>query len=160
MNIFFLSFDPRSAAEYHCDKHVVKMILETAQLLYTAHWIGARDALPQNAYRKTHDNHPCARWVRASVSNYKWLCELGMALCKEYTFRYGRVHLTETHLLWLSTHIPSMPDYGITKLPMAMPDEYKHPNPVQAYRNYYVGAKSRFLVYSNRSPPDFVPKAF
>ena len=161
MNIFFLSFDPRRAAEHHCDKHVVKMILETAQLLYTAHWkLSPRDLLPHNAYRMTHYNHPCAIWTRTSLSNYKWLCELGLALCAEYTFRYGKIHKTQDHLLWLARCLPDVPDWGITILPQAMPIEYKHPNPVEAYRNYYVGAKRRFLVYSKRSPPAFVAKAF
>ena len=159
MNIFFLSFNPRRAAEYHCDKHVVKMILETAQLLYTAHWIATRSALPQNAYRKTHYNHPCAIWARTSLSNYVWLAQLGLALCAEYTFRYGRIHSTESHLRWLAANLPDVADYGITKLPQAMPDEYKHPNPVQAYRRYYLGAKRRFLVYSKRTPPAFVASA-
>jgi hypothetical protein len=156
MNIFFLSFDPKRAAEYHCDKHVVKMILETAQLLYSAHWTVSRSALPQNAYRNTHYNHPCAVWARASLSNYVWLTQLGLALCAEYTFRYRRTHKTESHLRWLASHPPSLVDYGITRLPQAMPIEYKHPNPVRAYRSYYLGAKSRFLVYSRRSSPAFV----
>ena len=160
MNIFFLHFAPRRAAEYHCDKHVVKMILETAQLLYTAHWIVSPEGLPSNAYKKTHPNHPCAIWARASRANYVWLAELGMALCSEYTFRYSRVHLTEAHLRWLADHIPTLADVGITKLPQAMPDVYKHRNPVRAYRSYYLGAKQRMLVYSSRSPPDFVANAF
>jgi hypothetical protein len=159
MNIFFLSFNPKTAAEYHCDKHVVKMILETAQLLYTAHWIASpRDMLPQNAYKQTHYNHPSAIWVRESLDNYKWLCELGLALCAEYTYRYKRRHLTQSHLEWLASHPPALPELGITKIRLAMPDEYKQPNPVKAYRAYYIGAKQRFLHYSGRSVPEFLSK--
>lgn len=160
MNIFFLAFNPKLAAEHHCDKHVVKMILETAQLLYSAHWLTNPEGLRPDAYRKTHHNHPCAIWARASLSNYVWLCQLGLALCAEYTFRYDRTHKTQHHLEWLAEHAPSIPDEGITVLPQAMPLEYKHPNPVQAYRNYYLGAKRHILVYSRRRPPEFVENAF
>lgn len=159
MNIFFLHFDAKTAAAYHCNKHVVKMILESAQLLYSAHWVVDGSRLPATAYRKTHCNHPCSKWVRASLSNYKWLVQLGLALCQEYTFRYRRVHKTERHLRWLEENLPDIPDIGVTQLPQAMPEQFKHPNPVQAYRNYYLGAKRHFLIYSRRSPPPFVANA-
>jgi hypothetical protein len=77
MNIFYLDKSPYTCARYHCDKHVVKMILETAQLLCGAHWATGGTA----QYKPTHLNHPCAIWVRKSLSNYKWLCELGFNLC-------------------------------------------------------------------------------
>ena len=160
MNIFFLDFNPRRAAEYHCDKHVVKMILETAQLLYTAHWLSDRNILPQNAYRQTHFNHPCAIWARESLSNYTWLCELGMALCEEYTFRYGKVHKTQSHIHWLITHPPDIVDIGITPIRQAMPEECKRPNPVEGYRTYYCEKKVPLLKYSKRPPPDFIGKRF
>ena len=156
MNIFFLHFNPTKAAEYHCDKHVVKMILETAQLLYTAHWVEARMNLPQNAYKKTHMNHPCAIWVRESLANYMWLCELGLALCAEYTYRYGRVHKTTDHLHWLSANHPEIADVGVTEIRLAMPDDCKVPNPVEAYRKYYREHKGRLLTYTKRDLPPFV----
>lgn len=156
MNIFFLSLDPDEAARLHCDKHVVKMILETAQLLYTAHWV-YESPLPEGAYRKTHPNHPCARWVRESLANYTWLCRLGMALCAEYTFRYNKTHKTQGHLTWLSTHSPGgLVDVGWTLPRLAMPEEYHDNDPVTAYRMYYVGAKSRLLAYTKRLAPDFL----
>ena len=159
MNIFFLSNDPDEAARLHCDKHVVKMILETAQLLYTAHWV-YNSPLPETAYRKTHPNHPSARWVRESLVNYRWLCQLGLALCKEYSFRYGRVHKTQTHLEWLSEHSPiGLVDVGWTLPRLAMPDEFKDRDPVIAYRNYYLGAKLRLLFYTKRPTPEFVSQA-
>jgi hypothetical protein len=154
MNIFFLSFNPRIAAEHHCDKHVVKMILETAQLLYSAFPI-----VPANGYKKTHVNHPCAIWTRESLDNYMWLCALGLALCDEYTFRYNKVHKTQSHLHWLVVNPPELPAIGITEIRQAMPIEYKRPNPIEAYRAYYIGAKTRLLTYSKRSAPDFLPKA-
>jgi hypothetical protein len=159
MNIFFLAFNPQKAAEYHCDKHVVKMILETAQLLYTAHWVEARMDLPQNAYKKTHMNHPCAIWTRESRSNYVWLCQLGMALCYEYTLRYGKVHKTQGHIVWLTANVPSIPDVGVSEIRLAMPDEYKLPHPVKAYQKYYLENKHKIrgiVKYTCRSLPDFL----
>ena len=155
MNIFFLSLNPTEAARLHCDKHVVKMILETAQLLYTAHWV-YESPLPEAAYRKTHPNHPSARWVRESLVNYRWLCSLGIALCEEYTYRYGKVHKTEHHLRWLTANTPTnLVDVGWTLPRLAMPDEYKDKDPVVAYRRYYMGAKVRLLSYTKRPTPTF-----
>ena len=156
MNIFFLSLDPDEAARLHCDKHVVKMILETAHLLYTAHWV-CESPVPEGAYRKTHPNHPSSRWIRESLANYAWLCRLGMALCAEYTHRYGKVHKTQPHLEWLSTHSPvGLVDIGWTLPRLAMPDEFKHHDPIVAYRKYYIGAKVRLLVYTKRLIPEFL----
>ena len=158
MNIFFLSIDPYEAARLHCDKHVVKMILETAQLLYTAHWV-YESPLPEHAYKKTHPNHPSARWVRESLSNYHWLCRLGLALCTEYNYRYGKIHKTQDHLEWLFSHPPErLKDIGWTLPRLAMPVEYHHVDPVIAYIKYYLGAKSRLLVYTKRPMPDFETK--
>ena len=157
MNIFILSFNPRIAAEHHCDKHVVKMILETAQLLTSAHPVP-----PPNGYKKTHINHPCAIWTRESLDNYIWLSLLGLALCDEYTFRYGKVHKTQPYMIWLASHPPDLPDVGITLIRQAMPEEYKRPNPVEAYRAYYRENKLKIrgiVRYSKRSPPDFLTTA-
>jgi hypothetical protein len=163
MNIFFLDFCAKLAAEYHCDKHVVKMILETAQLLYSAHWVldgGAN--LPANAYKKTHANHPCAIWARTSLANYQWLADLGWFLCKEYQHRYGehKLHKCEWHIVWLREHAPmGAPEIGITQLPQAMPDDYKRRHPVQAYRTYYRENKLKIrniVKYTRRSPPAFL----
>ena len=154
-----LDFNPKTAAEYHCDKHVVKMILETAQLLYTCHWILNADGLPPESYKKSHINHPCAIWVRESLANYLWLCELGNYLCEEYTFRYKKTHKTQQHLAWLHAHPPpTLQDTGITTIRLAMPDQYKHPNPVQAYRNFYIHSKfqeRKIVNYTTREWPPF-----
>lgn len=106
MNIFLLDALTTIAAAYHCDKHCIKMILETTQLLYTAWWFGRDtlplpelDACPHDPYRPTHQNHPSAIWVRASPTHYNWLLELGFALCKEYYNRYNsKFHKCLTHL--------------------------------------------------------------
>lgn len=160
MNIFILDPNPRKSAEYHCDKHVVKMILETAQLLYTAHWMLNPEGLLEGAYKKTHVHHPCAIWVRESLSNYTWTAELGYWLCKEYTHRYGKTHKTEAHILWLLSHPPpSLLDNGITDIRMAMPDIYKKPNPIKAYQAFYRENKMKLrgiVKYTHRDYPDFL----
>ena len=158
MNIFVLSLNPQEAAEYHCDKHVVKMILETAQLLYCSHWIVDPDSLPSTAYKKAHPNHPCAIWVRESTENYRWLSDLGLALCSEYTYRYGKRHKTQDHLEWLSDNFPPLPNIPRTQFRMAMPIEFKNEDPVLAYHAYYLGAKERMLKFSKRPLPPFIEK--
>jgi hypothetical protein len=156
MNIFVLSINPKEAAEYHCDKHVVKMILETAQLLYCSHWMLAPDTLPPVAYKKTHPNHPCSIWIRESIENYQWLSELGIALCNEYTYRYGKRHKTQYHVEWLSANNPPLPTVPRTQFRMAMPNEFKCEDPILAYHAYYLGAKERMLIFTKRPPPPFV----
>jgi hypothetical protein len=158
MNIFVLSLDPREAAEYHCDKHVVKMILETAQLLYCSHWMLNPDGLPPTAYKKTHPNHSCSIWIRESIENYRWLSELGLALCEEYTYRYGKRHKTQDHLEWLASHIPPLPEVARTQFRMAMPNEFKCEDPILAYHAYYLIAKERMLIFTKRPPPPVVEK--
>jgi hypothetical protein len=159
MNIFFLDFDPQTAARFHCDKHVVKMILETAQLLYCAHWMIDASVLLPTAYRKTHPNHPCAVWTRESLANYNWLADLGLALCEEFVFRYGHAHKTHAHIAWLAVHPPAIPNLGITEIRQAMPDIYKRPNPIEAYRTFYRENKMqlrKIVGYSKRASPVFL----
>jgi len=161
MNIFVLSLCARCAAEMHCDKHVVKMILETAQLLYSAHHLVGTQNLPEGAYKMTHKNHPCSIWVRESVANYKWLAELGWWLCKEYQFRYGelRTHKTEHHIVWLKEHVPVLPNTPMTPIRQAMPDQFKCDNPVAAYQTYYRESKFNekgIVKYTRRAWPDFL----
>ena len=129
MNIFYLHDNPKVCSQYHVDKHVVKMILETAQLLSTAHWLSGGEG----PYRATHKNHPSAIWARSNKSNYRWLCELGMELCKEYTHRYGKIHKTQQHLEWLTKNIPNIPNGKFTQPTLAMPDQYKRDDPVKSY---------------------------
>lgn len=160
MNIFFLHWNPRIAAQYHCDKHVVKMIIETAQLLYSVHWT-LNSPLPVNAYKLAHKNHPCSIWVRQSLTNYFWLCTLGWWLCKEYQYRYGehKTHKTEEHILWLIHNAPELPNIGLTFPALAMPDQYKTDNPIRAYRKFYIGSKLKergIVKYTWREPPSFL----
>ena len=94
MQVFVLDLDPKKAALYHNDKHIVKMPIESAQILCTVHHLTSnRTDIP---YKKTHVNHPCVKWVLESIDNYNWLVSLMIDQLKEYTYRYGRVHLVET----------------------------------------------------------------
>lgn len=157
MNIFILDWDVKKCAEYHCDKHVVKMILETAQLLCGAHHLTDQVA-DQVPYKLSHKNHPCAIWVRESLSNYLYLCELGVELCKEYTYRYGKRHKSQDVIEWCITNKIKIIDRGLTPPPKAMPDEYKVPDVIQSYRNYYMGAKSGFTTWKGRNIPEWFKK--
>lgn len=152
MNIFVLDEDPVLSAQAQCDKHIVKMPLETAQMLCSHFEPG------EAPYKRAHYNHPCTRWARESADNYIWLVEHGIALCKEYTYRYNKRHKSQDVIDWCSKHVvlESFPVKGITKFAQAMFDEYKHESAVQAYRNYYRGAKKDLLVYTRRAPPVWV----
>lgn len=158
MNIFVLHQSPRLCAQWHCDTHVVKMILETAQLLYSVWWITHPDEIPEGAYKLSHKNHPCAIWARQSVQNYRWLCMLGQWLCHEYTYRYGKIHKTHAHIEWLTDHIPLLPLIGCTPFVLAMPDQYKDENPILSYRTFYAESKCKergIVSYTRRPPPNF-----
>jgi len=152
MNIFFLDENPTLSAKYHVDKHVVKMILETAQLLCGVHHLTdqVNDQVP---YKLSHKNHPCAVWARESLSNYLYLCELGLELGKEYTYRYGKRHKSIEVIEWCIVNKPNIPDIGFTTPARAMPDEFKVDSVVESYRNYYMGAKSDLASWKNREKP-------
>lgn len=149
MNIFYLHKNPKICAQYHCDKHVVKMILETAQILSTVHWMNNGEG----PYKPTHKKHPCVIWANESKSNYLWLIDLGLELCEEYTYRYGKRHKSEAVIKKMKKKIPKIKDLGITKRPQAMPEEYRHPNAVTAYRRYYIKDKARIATWKIREIP-------
>ena len=157
MNIFYLHKSPTIAAQHMCDKHVVKMILESAQLLCTAHHICPSDAVrPEKFYKKTHTNHPCAIWTRNCIGNYKWLCDHAQSLLDEYTYRYGKTHASTSVISWCVSNIPDIPDGELTDIAQCMPDEYKSNDPVIAYRNYYNKAKSHLHNWKRRQIPHWV----
>jgi hypothetical protein len=149
MNIFVLHADPRLAAQMVVDKHCVKMILETAQILSTARFLYGISG----TYKPTHAKHPCTIWAAASAHNYAWLWHHGMGLCEEYTHRYGRIHKSQTLFEGELRRIPTMPRIGLTPFAQAMPDEFKHDDPVIAYRRYYLGAKAYIAKWTNREEP-------
>jgi hypothetical protein len=164
MNIFYIHTDPVIAAQAMTDKHVVKMILESAQLLSTAHRAldgqefiqlsksGARlrkwnhpDAhMDATLYKSTHLNHPSGIWVRQSADNYMWLYNHFIALSEEYYQRYNKRHASELLLSGLLSKVPTnIARIGLTPMLVAITDTQWHVpnNPLQSYRNYYVGEK-------------------
>ena len=152
MNIFVLDLDVKKCAEYHNDKHVVKMILESAQLLCGVHHM-TESISNQIPYKLSHKNHPCSIWARESITNYLWLCELGLELCYEYTYRYGRKHKSQEVIEWCVVNKPNISDKGFTEPPKAMPNQYKVKSVVESYRNYYLGDKAYFSKWKNRKTP-------
>jgi len=187
MNLFILSTDPIKAAQAHCDKHVIKMILETCQMLYTAHWTAAYLdlltktkkqlgplALPTSlqtspkkinsegrGYKYAHLKHPCTIWIRTSLENYYFACDLGIALGDEYTYRWQKPkpHACVEHVKWLKANPPVLSAIGLTPFAIAMDDKYKNSSdPIECYRNYYLTAKKEkgLLVYTRRPEPDFI----
>ena len=159
MNIFYLDRNPKIAAQMHCDKHVVKMILESAQMLSTAHRVLDGDEHANNAgmYKMAHKNHPSTIWVRANSKNYEWLWEHMEALMKEYTHRYGKHHATERliHYLWEFPKNISHGDGGFTDPPQCMPDHSKGDDAVSAYQTYYILEKSDFATWKRRDMPEW-----
>lgn len=152
MNIFVLDLEPKKCAEFHNDKHLVKMILEQSQILCSVHHIINPDK--EIPYRLTHKNHPCSIWARQCIENYVWLCDLTKELCREYTFRYGKKHKTEQVLEWCMINQPNLPVNGdITPFALAMPDECKIGDAVESYRNYYMTSKRNLAVWKNRDIP-------
>jgi len=139
MNIFYLDECPKKAAKLQYNKHVVKMILESAQMLCTAHHhYGNGDNVP---YKKAHYNHPSTIWVRQNSIHYDWLYDHMMALGNEYTKRYNKTHLSIIKCRDLVYLPPGIPTVMFNQPPQCMPDEYKDPCSIQAYWNYYIGEK-------------------
>lgn len=153
MNIFWLDDNLQKCAEYHCDSHVRKMILESAQMLCTAHWYYGYSA----PYQPTHINHPCSKWVRESTANYIELRKLALNLCKEYTYRWGRIHKTEQVIGEIfGPPRATWPQVGLTIKPRCMPKKYECLTTVDSYRNYYRTAKRHLLQYTTRQKPDWI----
>lgn len=180
MNIFVLDKDPVVSAQMMCDKHVVKMIVESAQMLSTSHrysdgvqytdhasngrrimrWSHPTDESTHiQLYKSVMLNHPCTQWTRETSGNYAWLACHALALCNEYELRYDRVHATRPLIEWFTTNHPKkVVGMHLTPFAQAMPDKYKVPgNAVEAYRAYYIGEKSRFAKWSCTKEPYWWP---
>lgn len=180
MNIFILSKDPVKAAQLQCDKHVVKMIVESAQMLSTAHrmldgvetrrrsksgktmskYWELSDDRENVLYKAVHMSHPCTIWSMESCENYNWHYEHFVALCDEYKYRYGKVHSTDTLLRDVLIELPeNIPMMEQTQFPLAMkdyPECIALGDPVKAYRAFYQTKQSRFrMAWTNRSIPNW-----
>ena len=179
MNIFYLHEDPIQNAKWHIDKHIVKMPIEYAQLMSTAHrlldgemYLG-KTAIGRNIkrwklhderedilYKASHINHPCTIWARDNCANYGYLYILFCSLCSEYTYRYGKIHLTWRKL----GNVLATPPKNIThaswinlpRMPQCMPEEYKDINVISAYRRFYRNDKIDFAKYTRRDTPNWM----
>jgi len=190
MNLFILSANPVEAAQAHADTHVVKMILEACQMLYSAHWTAAYPQLLENksvlgvskaqkalqlplsiadapfrkntderGYRPVHLHHPCTRWIRETIGNYRYACEFAVAIGDEYTYRYGKIHSCTEHVQWLFANPPKLPEGGLTPFAIAMKDDYKiSDDAIECYRHYYKTSKEErnLLNYTRRERPAFL----
>lgn len=182
MNIFILSKDPVAAAQLQCDKHVVKMIVESAQMLSTAHrmldgyvekrlsksgkrminyWVHKDPSKEEQLYKAVHHNHPCTVWTMESNANYEWHYKHFIALCQEYQFRYDKIHATQTKLQEVLKRAPSnIPWTNLyTQFKLAMKNEPQciHPDdPIRSYQEYYQTKQDRFkMVWSKRPIPEW-----
>ncbi len=182
MNIFYLDKNPKICATMHCDKHVVKMIIEYAQLLSTAHrvldgtsnnvltkskrkyttWIHPNPLMESTLYKSTMRNHPSAIWVRESITHYEYLKELWVHLCDEYTHRYGKTHSTYIKLKDVlkinPTLIPTLPFKDPPPAMSHFSDCIVPNNSVYSYYNYYIVAKNYFARWTNRPIPEWYSK--
>jgi len=175
MNIFYLHEDPIQNAKWHIDKHIVKMPIEYAQLMSTAHrlldgemYLG-KTAIGRNIkrwrlhderedilYKASHINHPSAIWVRESIENYFQMYKLYMAVLAEFTNRYGKIHGSSKPSIALIRPPSNIPMVKGTQLPQCMPEMCKvKNNPILAYRNYYIVEKNSFASWKNREIPEW-----
>ena len=161
MNIFYLSDKPDECAEMHADKHCVKMILEYAQLLSTAHRVLDGDDAHPTLYKIAHKNHPSTIWTRSSKQHYDWLFRLFRMLSAEYSIRYSE-HNFKVHKTWdklgklLETAPKNIKDNGWVDPPQCMPDHCKRPNTIDAYRNYYMTEKASISTWKFTNSPTWM----
>lgn len=152
MNIFALDQDPKLAAQFLIDKHVVKMCLETAQLLST--YCHIKSIKIDSIYKPTHVNHPCSIWLRKSTANVSWLIHHGKAIGEEYSFRYSKIHKSSLVIANISNHLTDLEEYNShTPFALAMPDQYKKCDCIDSYRAYYLGEKKQMASWKKREVP-------
>jgi hypothetical protein len=172
MNIFFLSLILKNCARYHCDRHVIKLILEHFQMLCTTHRVLDGPNVNPLLYKATHKNHPSASWIRESSANYNYLYDLTMELCSEYTYRYNKEHMCHTKFAVILKNVPkNIPEGPLTKFPLAMPEYIKNKvlkykdildtreynkKVVRAYRKYYIKEKMSFCTWKKRDIPHWI----
>ena len=155
MNIFVLHENPIAAAYMQHNKHVVKMVLESTQMLCSAF-----DPIHKPPYKKAYYNHPCTIWTRTSKANYNWLLIHAIALSNEYTRRYERSHKCKDVIKWCFYNINKIdfPKVGMTPFALAMPDKYKKSDAVESYIYYYISEKLKNAQYTKRNRPHIFNK--
>ena len=149
MNIFFLDKDPQFAAQSLCDKHVPKMLLESAQMLSTAVHQHQGDIDSDNLYKKAYPNHPMTKWVGFNRDCFRWALENAVFISQEYYKRFNKLHKSFRIInnIYDNHYIDDIPDGFFREPPQCMPDEYKDNDYVTAYRKYYQGAKAHFAKW-------------
>lgn len=176
MNIFYLHKDPQICAEMHCDKHVVKMIIEYAQLMSTTHrildgeqyldltangrkikrWRMHDSQMEQGLMKASHINHPSNVWVRAGKENYMWLYQMWLCLMKEYTHRYEKHHACESRIKYLMSPPKNISVATFTEPTPAMPDDVKVAgDSIKSYHNYYINNKTHLASWKKRNKPEW-----
>lgn len=169
MNVFVVDADPRNSAMMLCDKHVSKMILESAQLLSCVVRTQATGRIAKKIYKRTHRRHPCTLWAGESAANFRWLVEHARALSDEFTYRHGRTHksslIVEECFRYLTEKRIVFRHRGLTVFAQAMPDHVRCKKPnvsgvVRAYRRYYITHKAHLLTYTKRKPPAWLRGCF
>jgi hypothetical protein len=179
MNVFALDENPHVAAKWHCDKHVPKMVVESAQMLSTAHRVNdgicenrlsvsgktrvkywRHSTLDHVLYKAVHVNHPCTVWTRETSGNYDWHFQLFAGLCREFRHRYGKMHATQEQLLDILSQRPRCITIGErTPFPLAMKSEpqcMNEDNRVQSYRDFYQTKQHQFTMkWTGRNQPEW-----
>lgn len=183
MNLFILDSDVEKCAQAHIDKHVVKMPLEAAQMLCTnavimslginapnrkldkaelqrlREYAATQRPLSQEdrkvPYLPAMPNHPCTIWIRSSRTNWLWSVDYAFALEREYQYRYKPKTLKACDVVRSLKVMDTFEIKELTEPAQAMPDEYKHKNPITAYRNYYRGEKAEIASWKKRKAPDW-----
>jgi hypothetical protein len=155
LNIFVLDKDIKTCARYHCDQHVIKMILESVQIMCTV----LNKKGYKTPYRSTHVKHPCVLWTEKSYDNFLWLRDLVLALNDEYRYRFMRDkdHKSIEVLREIEKEAYEYERLGLTEFPQAMPEQYKRPGaPVDAYRMFYIGEKMKFARWTRQTQPEWI----
>jgi len=177
MNIFVLDLDPKKAARDHCDNHIVKMVLEGAQILGSTHWISngvikKKEILslekPEEIWKKFprmdesgkvkpygigFANHPSSKWSRYCIENWQWLVDLCIEMTYEHERRWGKITTMRKVIEWFASNPPQLLSNGkISAFYQAVPDHIKGDDPVHAYRLYYAGWKEYFAKWKKGEP--------
>lgn len=158
MNLFILDTDPYKAASLVCDQHCVSQTNETWQMLS---WT-VKDKVPNPvmgsfSYFLTHGHHPCTKWVNENQSNYEWASMHLDGLLLEYDKRFpGNYFNWKSHRLFIMYcyhYKQFLPEGPLTPFVQCMPEEYRRPDPVEAYWLFY-NAEKRFARWNHSTTPD------
>jgi len=157
LNLFILDYDKTKCAQYYNNRHLVKIILEATQLLNNALIQHNVEYSKNPIYKQTHKNHPLSKWCAENISNFQWTLDLALELCKEYFYRYNKVHKCQKILeKFNSVDIKSnLPSGNISPFKLCMPEKYHTKDVVESYRLYYLNDKRHLAAWKNREKPEW-----